>query len=157
MRICCYDGNLEILRAAFSELFDYYEITEDMWKKIVELGQAKTIPDLINGLYSYDRVRAVCEEAKGDMGLDEEFFAGDRWFASGVSSLETVGCLIGDDVYCLVKGYDRFYDLYTVSYLRESDISEHTVPAITDKSGDFVVGVPGLVGTYKYAVLIMKK
>ncbi len=157
MRVCRYDGNLEMLRAAFGELYGYEEITEEMWKKILELGQAPTMSDLIKGLTSYDKIRCVHEGSDGEFGLPEELFAGDKWFADGVSALDTVGCLIGDDTYCLVKGYDKQYELFTVSYLDDKDVPDVTVPALTDKPGDFVVGVPGLVGTYNYAVLIMKK
>ena len=157
MRICPYDGNLEIVRLAFSELFNYDEIDRDMWNEILKLGQAAETPDLIKGLSSYSKIRCMFEVATDEFGFVDEFFATDRWFADGVTALGTVGVLIGDDKYCFVKGYDKNFELYTVQYINEDDISDLTVPAITEKSGDFVVGVPGLVGTYKYAILLMKK
>lgn len=157
MRICRYDGNLEIVRAAFKTLFTYDEIDEDMWKKILELGQAVKMSDLITGLSSYGKIRCVYEESGGEFGFTYDFFSGEKWFADGVTARGTVGCLIGEDKYCLVKGYDKDFELYTVSYISEDDISDATVPAITDEPGDFVVGVPGLAGTYRYAILLMKK
>lgn len=157
MRICSYDGNLEILKAAFGELFEYEEIDKNMWDKILELGQANQMSDLITGLNRYSKIRCMYEESKDQFGFTEDFFEGNRWFADGVTARGTVGCLIGDNTYCLVKGYDRDYELFTVSYIDDKDIPDTTVPAITDKPGEFVVGVPGLVGTYRFAILIMKK
>lgn len=157
MRICPYDGTLEILRAAFGELFEYDEINEEMWNKILELGQTKSVSDLIKGLNSYNKVRCVSEESGEEFGFEESFFDGSKWFAEGVSSLGTVGCLIGDNTYCIVKGYDKQFGLFTVSYIDEKDIPDVTVPALTEKYGEFVVGVPGLLGTYRFAMLIMKR
>lgn len=157
MRMCRFDGKLEMLRAAFAELYSIEDITRDMWDKILELGQVETTPDLITGLSRYDKIRCMYEESGKEFGLTEDFFSNDKWFADGVSSLGTVGCLIGDDTYCIVKGYDKQYELFTVSYIDEKDVPEVTVPALTEKPGDFVVGVPGLVGAYNVAILIMKK
>lgn len=157
MRICPYDGNLEFLRAAFAELYSYEEIDEDMWGKILEIGQSKSMADLIMNLSKYDRVRCMHETSYDEFGLTEGFFSGDKWFADGVTAHGTVGCLIGDDTHCIVKGYDKQFELFTVSYLDDKDVPDVTVPALTEKPGDFVVGVPGLVGTYRYAILIMKK
>lgn len=157
MRMCRFDANLEILRAAFGELFSYDEVDEDMWKKILELGQIVKVSDLVKGLNQYNKIRCMYEGTFDELGLSEEFFSGEKWFAEGVTSIGSIGCLIGDNTCCLVKGYDKQYELFTVSYVDDKDIPEVTVPAITEKPGDFVVGVPGLVGTYKHAILIMRK
>lgn len=157
MRMCHFDGNLELVRTAFAELFGYDEVDRDMWMKILELGQSCEVIDLIKGLNNYDKVRCISESSDNEFGLDEDFFSGEKWFAEGVTAIGTVGCLIGDDTYCIIKGYDKSFELFTVSYLDEKDVPDVTVPALTEKAGDFVVGVPGLVGTYKYAILIMKK
>lgn len=157
MRICRYDGNLELLRSVFKELYSYDEIDKNMWYSISEMGNIANVDLFISGLSRYDKIRCITEESDGEFGFDEEFFAGDKWFADGVRALGTIGCLIGDNQYCLVKGYDEQYELFTVSYLDENDVPDVTVPALTENPGDFVVGVPALVGTYKYAILIMKR
>lgn len=157
MRMCNFDGNLELLRMAFGELYSREEIDHKMWEEIIDMGQARDTLALIDSLKNYDKIRCMYDSSEGEFGITEEFFDGNSWFADGVTANGTIGCLIGDDTYCLVKGYDKNFSLFTVSYLDDRDVPDVTVPAIVEKPGDFIVGVPSLVGMYKYAVLIMKK